>query len=665
MGADLNLSLTEDASKSVTGDLPTTTFTAAKYKGLYGTLAVNKAGATQTATYTPDVRLQALKHGQVVTETLAAGAPDSVITLTGVNDAAKFTGTFAGKLLEGQPNYLVGGPVKVLDLDTGEASILGFLQTAEDGTPSVGASFTTDYGVFAWDSTLSKWTFSGDSEAIAGLSTKQTATATAYLVSADGSRAKLSVLITGKDPASPSTGNIIGEVTEDSDLYTNNFLTSKGILKLSSSEEATIPLVGSFQARSYYSKYGSLSVKADGSWDYALVNFLPAVQKLKGTQSLLDTFTVLHSDGSSEKVSLRVKGNTFAPNTGTADPDDYVDESLGGFAEIQVKAGATGTSLTKGNMILFDSNFKLPAITFTGLKVKNPLTGEIIYSGGLFSGLTEEQRTKVGDYGTFKLNIDGTWTYTLNNEHPDVKSLSGSKFLTDTMAPWPLYNIAVRIIGANDKAVITPSEQPRSLVEDDVLVVDGRQLLKSTGQLTITDPDTGESLFKASTFTDKFGTFTIGADGQWQFLADNANPLIQKLAEGQTLKATYSVESYDGSAKSSVTITINGAAGGTATNFSGNSGAVTDGGLEQYTGQIYDLDAGNKVPKVKLAKTLDTELGFFGLNLDGSWSYKLDADAVVSEKTVESFTVDVYGTETSVDDVTLSVDLYPSVIPVV
>ncbi len=632
MGATLNLSLTEDVSKSVTGDLPATTFTAAKYKGLYGTLAVNKAGlTTQTTTYTPDVRIQTLKHGQVLTETLAVGAPDVSITLTGVNDAAKFSGSLAGKLLEGQKTYVVGGPVKVLDLDAGEATILGFLKTGEDGAPSVGTSLTTEYGVFAWDSTLSKWTFSGNSEAIADLADKQTATAEAYLVSADGSRAKLSVLITGKDAATAGGGNVIGEVTED--VYPGiSFLTSKGLLKIDSDDAGSSALSGSFLDKSYFSKLGSLHVHADGSWNYQVANLMPAVQKLKGGQSVLDSFAVSHANGSTKKVSVRVNGS----NT----------ETGGGFAEIAVKSGSTSDVTVKGNIVLYETNFKIPGLS------------------SMFSHLTLEQRTRKGDYGTFVLNVNGTWAYTLDGDAPAIQNLSGGQFLTDGILAGSIYNLSIRIIGANDKALIADPGAPKSIVEDDVLLVDGRYL-KTSGQLTITDPDSGEALFKASTFTDKNGTFSIGADGRWEFLADNFNPLIQKLAAGQSLKATYTVESFDGTAKSTVTININGASGGSATTFSGNEGAVTDGGLEQYTGQIFDLDAGNKIPKVKVAKTLDTEHGFFGLNLDGSWSYKLDADAVISEKTQEQFTVDVYGTETIVDDVTFTVNLFPNDLPVV
>ena len=78
------------------------------------------------------------------------------------------------------------------------------------------------------------------------------------------------------------------------------------------------------------------------------------------------------------------------------------------------------------------------------------------------------------------------------------------------------------------------------------------------GQLTITDPDTGESSFQAATIEGDYGTLDIDSGGSWTYTVYNNLEAVQSLAAGQVLPDSIDVTSYDGTVQT-IQITINGA----------------------------------------------------------------------------------------------------------
>ena len=85
--------------------------------------------------------------------------------------------------------------------------------------------------------------------------------------------------------------------------------------------------------------------------------------------------------------------------------------------------------------------------------------------------------------------------------------------------------------------------------------------LTTCGALTIADVDQGQSNFTAQAGTagiNGYGTFTLDANGNWTYTADNSQTAIQQLGAGQSITDSFTAVSSDGTASQLVTVTING-----------------------------------------------------------------------------------------------------------
>ena len=82
--------------------------------------------------------------------------------------------------------------------------------------------------------------------------------------------------------------------------------------------------------------------------------------------------------------------------------------------------------------------------------------------------------------------------------------------------------------------------------------------LVAHGQLTITDPDTGESSFQAVTgLTGAYGSLDIDSSGSWTYTVYNNLEAVQSLAAGEVLPDSIDVTSYDGTVQT-IEIAITG-----------------------------------------------------------------------------------------------------------
>jgi VCBS repeat-containing protein len=80
----------------------------------------------------------------------------------------------------------------------------------------------------------------------------------------------------------------------------------------------------------------------------------------------------------------------------------------------------------------------------------------------------------------------------------------------------------------------------------------------ATGQLTVSDPDSGQESFQTTPLiAAKYGVFTIDASGHWTYELNNALAAVQKLGDGQTILDTIRIVSFDNTAHD-ITITIHG-----------------------------------------------------------------------------------------------------------
>jgi VCBS repeat-containing protein len=223
------------------------------------------------------------------------------------------------------------------------------------------------------------------------------------------------------------------------------------------------------------------------------------------------------------------------------------------------------------------------------------------------------------------------WTFTINDSDPVLQSLAQGQTITqvytvkvdDHHGGTVTQDVTVVITGTNDAPTITsdPGAAGGAVAEDTgaTLTAGGTLAIQD---LDLIDTHTAQVAFKSSTSsahlpgfvdnTTKIGTFTIdpfvsesssdtdnGATLGWHFSLANGNPVLQSLAEGQTITQVYTVtfkDNHGATVSQDVTVTINGT-NDTPTITSGvaaAAGAVTeDTGLTLSIGgtlAIQDLD---------------------------------------------------------------------------
>ena len=115
-------------------------------------------------------------------------------------------------------------------------------------------------------------------------------------------------------------------------------------------------------------------------------------------------------------------------------------------------------------------------------------------------------------------------------------------------------NFALSITDVNDLATI--SGIATGSVIEDANVINNK--LIATGLLTISDEDAGQNQFNTSVTSapGNLGSLTITDTGAYTYSVDNS--VVQHLGAGATKTETFTIQSLDGTASQSITITLNG-----------------------------------------------------------------------------------------------------------
>ena len=587
---------TEDSSSQVTGTLAITdedtdeaVFVAQTgTTGNYGSFSVETDGDWRYSLDNTNNTVQALPQGSTLTDSFTVASADGTqktvtITITGVNGTAVITGTATGDATE-DSSSLVTGTLAITDEDTGEAVFV-----AQTGTAG-------NYGSFSVE-TDGDWRYSLDNtnNAVQALPQGSTLTDSFTVASADGTQKTVTITITGVNGAAVITGTATGDATEDSSSQVTGTLA---ITDEDTGEAVFVAQTGTT------GNYGSFSVETDGDWSYSLDNTNNAVQALPQGSTLTDTFTVVSKDGSdTQTVTITITGvNGAAVITGTASGDATEDSS----------------SLVTGTLAITDED-----------------TGEAVFVA---------QTDKAGNYGSFSVETDGDWRYSLDNTNNAVQALPQSSTLTDSFTVASVdgtqKTVTITITGVNGAAVITGTATGDATEDSSSQV---------TGTLAVADEDTGEAVFTVqNNVAGSFGTFNIAADGRWTYDIDNTNNQVQSLPNGSTLTDTFTVSSADGSGTQSVTITITGVNGiptitGTAT------GGVTEDATVQVTGQLTINDEDTGEAQFVAQTAIAGNYGRFSVGTDGVWTYDLDNSDTVIQALPDGATLTDAFTVTSLD----------------
>ncbi|MFY4002496.1 VCBS domain-containing protein, partial [Achromobacter xylosoxidans] len=608
----------EDGATSATGKLDVTdvdtsdthTWTVSNNgDGQYGKFTVDANGNWKYELDNTSDKVQALKDGEKVTDTITVTVDDGhggtatktiTVDITGTNDAAVITPSKPGDdkgTVQEDTTLTANGKLDIVDKDAGEATF----------KPQT--DFHGQYGTFSIDAN-GNWSFKldNDAKAIQQLGAKESLTETFTVTSADGTTGQVVITINGTNDAPTITGAATGDVTEDGAKAVSGQLTQHDV---DVNDKHTWSLDNDGKGQ-----YGSFTLDQNGKWTYTLDNDSAKVQALAEGQKATETITVTVDDGNGGKatqvITVTVTGTNDAP-------------TITGTATGQIQEGSNqdvSGQLTKHDVDTNDTH-----------------TWSLNNDGK-------------GQYGSFTLDQNGKWTYKLDNANPDVKALKDGEHLTDTITVTvddghggkATQVITITVDGTSDGAVITPSKPG-----DDKGTVQEDTTLTASGKLDVVDPDAGEAVFRPQTdFQGQYGKFSIDANGNWSFKLDNDAKAIQQLGAKDHLTETFTVVTADGTT-GQVTITINGT--NDAPTISGvATGAVKEDAADTtVSGQLakQDVDATDK-HTWSVNNEGKGQYGTFTVDQNGKWTYVLDNDSAKVQALTEGQKV--------TDTITVTVD---------
>lgn len=271
------------------------------------------------------------------------------------------------------------------------------------------------------------------------------------------------------------------------------------------------------QPGTFVGVYGTLTIAADGAFEYALDN--QAAQALAGGQSVMDAFTYGATDGlatTAGTLDIRVSGINDAPAAADDGIEVYEDE-----------ARAVGNALAND----------------TDVDAGTVLT---VFTAGVLEGA----------YGTLTLEGDGSYAYELRNADDTVQALrQGETVLdyftyaaTDGILISPA-DIVMAIHGRNDAPVAIADA---AAVQEDVV-------LTASGNVLANDSDADADATLSATpgvFVGAYGSLTLTADGSYTYTLDNAADAVQALALGQTVQEVFAYQATDGIAATPGALTV-------------------------------------------------------------------------------------------------------------
>lgn len=321
-------------------------------------------------------------------------------------------------------------------------------------------------------------------------------------------------------------------------------------------------------------------------WHFTLDNSNPVLQSLAEGQTITQVYTVTFTDNNGAQVSQDVTVTII----GTNDAPTITSDAAA--ASGSVSEDACATLSIDGTLAIQDLDL---IDTHTAQAVFKSST-----SSAHLPGFDDD--TPLGtftiDPSVHEFNTDTDigatlgWHFSLDNSNAVLQSLAQGQTITqvytvtftDDHGAQVSQDVTVTINGANDAPTVTSGADAAA----GAVTEDEGASLTTGGTLAIQDLDlidthTAEWSFKSSSVStdlpgfgtgSHIGTFSIdssvtesgsdtsnGATLGWHFTLDNDDPVLQSLAEGQTITQVYTVtfdDQHGGKVSQDVTVTITG-----------------------------------------------------------------------------------------------------------
>ena len=511
----------------------------------------NTAGWTLSAT---DLDLDFLTAGQTITLEKVVTATDGqsatvtdtiTVTITGTNDAPTLTtGAVDVAVNEASDasaqDLSSSGTITFADLDeTTSITAATSTVTGSSGVsiPSaVNTALLSAITVTDNSDNTAGWTLSATDLDLDFLTAGQTITLEKVVTATDGQSATvtdtITVTITGTNDApvanvdtinvtvgTPATGNVITSSDTDPD---GDSLTVSAI-------------AGGSVGSAVTGTYGTFTLNSNGSYTYTVdTTNSDVIAWQSGDAVLTETFTYTVSDGTATDtatITVNASGQNDAPTAN----DDTINVTVG--------TPATGNVITSSDT---DPD-------------SDSLTVSAIAGGSVGSAVT-------GTYGTFTLNSNGSYTYTVDTTNSDVIAWqSGDAVLTETFT----YTVSDGN-GGTDTATITVNASGQNDAptanDDTINVTVGTPATGNVITSSDTDPDSDSLTVSAiaggsvgSAVTGTYGTFTLNSNGSYTYTVDTTNSDVIAWQSGDAVLTetfTYTVSDGNGGTDTA-TITVN------------------------------------------------------------------------------------------------------------
>lgn len=374
--------------------------------------------------------------------------------------------------------------------------------------------------------------------------------------------------------------------------------------------------------------YGTLQL-VNGEYVYTLNNADPAVQGLDADHPGKDTFYITatdeHGKTSTVEITVNVTGKNDAPVLS-------VDKVL------TVREGDP-TNSDSGQATAYDAD----SVDQSGGALRYGLTVPTDDDGNpLHNAVLNADGSITNDFGTFRVNQDGTYFFDLNNESDAVRALTSGSLtetsvtltVTDSQGNETSLNVRVDITGTNTAPDLTIELEPNA---DSPVVENGADSADSlSGSFIAKDVD---GTVASVTATDGgYGKVELvqGENGQWTYKY-TLDERAEVLGEGEKRTDSFTVTVTDAegaTTEKTVTVHIEGTNDApvidTAT-AADNAGSLNFHDVDANDSHtLYVVVDGVAHEVVENSVTIDGKGTFnFTENTDGNWAYTFTADPAV------------------------------------
>ncbi|OCH21539.1 retention module-containing protein [Aliivibrio logei] len=317
--------------------------------------------------------------------------------------------------------------------------------------------------------------------------------------------------ISNTDSDSQISGNLNDGDVDAGDFHAWSITDNGGTVDLGNTEAGT---------------YGELVLNENtGRWTYKLNTSLDAVKFLGVGETLSDTFEVtvtdLYGATSTETVTVTIDGSNLPPE------------------------------ITQNDQIIMELKEDDKTSDSNALIATDP-NGDTV---------TFDAKTLTGTYGTFTIDENGVWTYTLDNDAAHIQGLKEGEvvsevftvFAVDVHGATTAQEVTVNITGTNDIPQI--SGMDTGVVKE----TDGST---ASGNFVTNVTDIGDSITVSPGVQGSYGVVSVDeATGKWTYTVDGNDPTVNSLSKGETLTDTVTITATDefgASTDMTITITING-----------------------------------------------------------------------------------------------------------